>query len=74
MLLQLYVHPVEKYLHPEEELTFYDVIRRGRQKGEIILGFIVRGTGRVVLNPKTKAARSLSRDTVEALVVLAESA
>lgn len=72
-MLQLYVHPVEKYLHPEEELMFYDIIRRGRQKGEVILGYSVRGSGDIILNPKNKAARSLSRETVEALVVLAES-
>ena len=74
MLLQLYVHPVEKYLHAEEELSFYDVIRRARQKAEIVIGYQQRGSGRVVLNPADKATRSLGRSTVEAFVVLAESA
>jgi hypothetical protein len=35
--LQLYVNPVERYLHPDEQLTFYDAILRGRQKGHIVL-------------------------------------
>ena len=37
LLLQLYVNPMERYLHPEEQLTFYDAILRGRQKGHIVL-------------------------------------
>lgn len=70
---ELYVHPVERYLHPEEVLTFYDIILRGRQKQHIILGYSERGTSRIVLNPKNKGSRFYSHDTVEAFVVLAES-
>jgi hypothetical protein len=132
-ILQLYVNPVERYLHPDEQLTFYDAILRGRQKGHIVLvrrrpmlpmrqcivqpppqplqghlgppagtrhhqhdfaavqralsedsptasammfwlqGYCERDSGKIVLNPKNKGARFLSRDSTEAFVVLAES-
>ncbi len=58
----------------EEQLTFYDVMRRARQKAEIVIGYSDRGSSRIVLNPKDKGNRRLSRQTVEAFVVLAESA
>lgn len=129
------MNPVERYLHPDEQLTFYDAILRGRQKGHIVLvrrrpvlpctpaqlstpgrtgplqgvcrwlrscaahtegrvgngqllerqccdsravvlymqGYCERDSGKIVLNPKNKGARFLSRESTEAFVVLAES-
>ena len=40
---------------------------------QIVVGYRLRERRKTVINPKTKAARSLSRQTVDAVVILAEN-
>ena len=40
---------------------------------QIVVGYKLREQRQTVINPKNKAARSLSRETVESVVVLAEN-
>ncbi len=40
---------------------------------QIVVGYKLREARQTVINPKNKAVRSLSRETVESVVVLAEN-
>jgi len=72
---ELYVVPAAKYLHPDDELSFYDVISRAHEGGELIMGFVRKeehGEVHPILNPKGKSRRNLTRDLVASFIVLAE--
>ena len=59
---ELYVFPVEKYLRAGEELSFFDVIRRARQKAEIVIGYqvpIVIATARRSKQSLTASAKKV---------------
>jgi hypothetical protein len=45
----------------------------GRVFAQIVVGYRLREQRKTVINPKTKAARTLSRETVDAVVILAEN-
>ncbi|CAN4125144.1 unnamed protein product [Withania somnifera] len=62
---ELCIKPAEFYLYDQEELCFYDIMRRGRQRQEIVIGYRVAAAERAVINPAGKSKqRKWSLDDV----------
>ncbi|KAK6793942.1 hypothetical protein RDI58_007395 [Solanum bulbocastanum] len=45
------------YLYDSEELSFYEVLLRARQRREIVIGYRLANADKAVINPPTKAER-----------------
>jgi hypothetical protein len=68
---EMYIRPGEMYLYDQEELSFYDIMARARQRHEIVIGYRLASQDRAVINPPNKlAARKWSLGDV--FIVLAE--
>ncbi|KAL3814522.1 hypothetical protein ACJIZ3_015790 [Penstemon smallii] len=66
---EMCIKPAEFYLYDQEELCFYDIMVRGRPRGEIVIGYRIATTERAVINPVDKSTlRKWSIDDV--LVVI----
>lgn len=50
------IRPAEFYLFDQEELCFYDIMIRGRQRHEIVIGYRFAADDRAVINPPNKSA------------------
>ncbi|PHT30631.1 Ion channel DMI1 [Capsicum baccatum] len=62
---ELCIKPAEFYLYEQEELCFYDIMRRGRQRREIVIGYRIAAAERAVINPAGKSKqRKWSLDDV----------
>ncbi|XP_060195899.1 ion channel DMI1 isoform X1 [Lycium barbarum] len=62
---ELCIKPAEFYLYDQEELCFYDIMRRGRQRQEIVIGYRIAAAERAVINPAGKSKqRKWSLDDV----------
>ena len=48
------IKPAEFYLFDQEELTFYEIVIRGRQRNEIVIGFRLANAERAIINPPEK--------------------
>ena len=48
------IRGAELYLREGEELSFYEVLLRARQRREIVIGYRVANTERAVINPPAK--------------------
>ncbi|KAL0384611.1 UNVERIFIED_CONTAM: putative ion channel SYM8 [Sesamum radiatum] len=48
---ELCIKPAEFYLYDQEELCFYDIMIRGRQRKEIVIGYRLATAERAVINP-----------------------
>uniref|UniRef100_A0A7N0VE83 RCK N-terminal domain-containing protein n=1 Tax=Kalanchoe fedtschenkoi TaxID=63787 RepID=A0A7N0VE83_KALFE len=53
---ELRIRPAEFYLFDQEELCFYDIMIRGRQRHEIVIGYRFGSEDRAVINPPDKSA------------------
>ncbi|PIN16988.1 hypothetical protein CDL12_10356 [Handroanthus impetiginosus] len=53
---EMCIKPAEFYLYHQEELSFYDIMVRGRQRHEIVIGYRLAMTERAVINPVNKSA------------------
>jgi ion channel POLLUX/CASTOR len=51
------IHPSDLYLIEDEELNFFEVILRARQRKEIVIGYRLEGTERAIINPTDKVSR-----------------
>nr|GMC78603.1 ion channel DMI1 isoform X1 [Ipomoea batatas]GMC89752.1 ion channel DMI1 isoform X1 [Ipomoea batatas] len=51
---ELCIKPAEFYLYDQEELCFFDIMVRGRQRREIVIGYRLAATERAVMNPANK--------------------
>lgn len=51
---ELCIKPAEFYLYDQEELCFFDIMVRGRQRREIVIGYRDAATERAVINPANK--------------------
>lgn len=49
------IKPAEFYLYDKEELCFYDIMIRGRQRQEIVIGYRLETAERAVINPVDKS-------------------
>ncbi|XP_057502797.1 ion channel DMI1-like isoform X2 [Actinidia eriantha] len=62
---EMCIKPAEFYLYDQEELCFYDIMIRGRQRQEIVIGYRLANAERAVINPEHKTEpRKWSLDDV----------
>lgn len=54
-----------------ENLNFYEMMLRGRDKREVVIGYKNFDMSKPAVNPKNKSARILNVDDTAAFVVLA---
>lgn len=59
------IRPAEFYLVDQEELCFYDIMIRGRQRREIVIGYRLATSEHAIINPPRKSEqRKWSLDDV----------
>ncbi|KAG0501032.1 hypothetical protein HPP92_001104 [Vanilla planifolia] len=51
---EMQIRPADLYLREEEEMNFYEIILRGRQRKEIVIGYQLADGERAVINPPAK--------------------
>ncbi|XP_007033716.2 PREDICTED: ion channel CASTOR isoform X1 [Theobroma cacao] len=54
---ELHIRYADLYLHEGEELSFYEIILRARQRREIVIGYRLARAERAVINPPAKSER-----------------
>ncbi|KAE9445056.1 hypothetical protein C3L33_23045, partial [Rhododendron williamsianum] len=70
---EMCIKPAEFYLYDQEELCFYDVMIRGRQRQEIVIGYRLPSAECAIINPENKAEpRKWSLDDVFVVISLGE--
>lgn len=50
------IKPAEFYLYDQEELCFHEIMVRGRQRLEIVIGYRLATAEQAVINPPNKSA------------------
>lgn len=68
---ELQIRPADLYLREEEELNFYEIILRARQRKEIVIGYRLANAERAVVNPPKKDVRR-KWSSKDVFVVIAE--
>ena len=67
------IKPAEFYLFDQEELCFYEIMIRARQRQEIVIGYRLANTERAVINPSEKLEpRKWSHDDVFVVIAFNE--
>ncbi|XP_021285657.1 ion channel DMI1-like [Herrania umbratica] len=62
---EMCIKPAEFYLFDQEELCFYDIMIRGRQRQEIVIGYRLANNEPAIINPPKKSeSRKWSLDDV----------
>lgn len=62
---EMCIKPAEFYLFDQEELCFYEIMIRGRQRQEIVIGYRLANSERAIINPPKKSEqRKWSLDDV----------
>ncbi|XP_042412058.1 probable ion channel POLLUX isoform X2 [Zingiber officinale] len=62
---EMCIRPAEYYLYEQEELSFYDIMVRARQRKEIVIGYRLTSTDHAIINPENKSeVRTWSLDDV----------
>ncbi|XP_057796681.1 ion channel DMI1-like isoform X2 [Salvia miltiorrhiza] len=51
---EMCIKPAEFYLYDQEELCFYEIMIRGRQRQEIVIGYRLAAAEQAVINPANK--------------------
>jgi hypothetical protein len=51
---EMCIKPAEFYLFDQEEIPFYEIVIRGRQRNEIVIGFRLANAERAIINPSEK--------------------
>ncbi|OMO62173.1 CASTOR/POLLUX/SYM8 ion channel [Corchorus capsularis] len=54
---ELHIRQADLYLNEGEELSFYEILLRARQRREIVIGYRVASAERAVINPPAKSER-----------------
>ncbi|KAG0503117.1 hypothetical protein HPP92_003189 [Vanilla planifolia] len=54
---EMQIRTADLYLREEEEMNFYEIILRGRQRKEIVIGYRLAEGERAVINPPVKDVR-----------------
>eukprot|EP01018_Ginkgo_biloba_P015581 Gb_17779 [translate_table: standard] len=68
---EMYIRHAEFYLHDQEELNFYEIMVRARQRNEIVIGYRLASAERAVINPPNKGVNR-KWSLGDAFVVLAQ--
>lgn len=68
---ELHIRLADLYLRESEELSFYEIILRARQRKEIVIGYRLACAERAVINPPAKSERR-KWSLKDAFVVIAE--
>lgn len=67
------IKPAEFYLFDQEELSFYEIMIRGRQRQEIVIGYRFANADRAIINPPDKSEpRKWTLDDVFVVISLGE--
>lgn len=62
---EINIKPAEFYLFDQEELCFYDIMIRGRERCEVVIGYRLAHQERAIINPPLKSEpRKWSLDDV----------
>ncbi|KAL5567346.1 hypothetical protein UlMin_030510 [Ulmus minor] len=70
---EMYIKPAEFYLFDQEELCFYDIMIRARQRQEIVIGYRLTNTECAIINPPDKSEpRKWSHDDVFVVIAFDE--
>lgn len=68
---EMCIKPAEFYLFDQEEIPFYEIMIRGRQRNEIVIGYRLSNAERAIINPPEKSEpRKWSLDDVFVVVSL----
>ncbi|PKA60201.1 putative ion channel CASTOR [Apostasia shenzhenica] len=51
---EMQIRPADLYLREEEEMNFYEIVLRGRQRKEIVIGYRLAEAERAIINPPSK--------------------
>uniref|UniRef100_A0A0D9ZFN5 RCK N-terminal domain-containing protein n=1 Tax=Oryza glumipatula TaxID=40148 RepID=A0A0D9ZFN5_9ORYZ len=54
---EMQIRPADLYLREDEELNFFEVMLRGRQRKEIVIGYRLEDAERAIINPPDKVSR-----------------
>ncbi|XP_021604222.1 ion channel CASTOR isoform X3 [Manihot esculenta] len=54
---EMHIRPADLYLREGEELSFFEILLRARQRREIIIGYRTANAERAVINPPAKSER-----------------
>ncbi|KAK8968526.1 putative ion channel SYM8 [Platanthera guangdongensis] len=54
---ELCIRPAEYYLYEQEELCFYEIMIRGRERREIVIGYRLSNADQAIINPPQKLER-----------------
>ncbi|XP_057978177.1 ion channel DMI1 isoform X5 [Malania oleifera] len=70
---EMCIKPAEFYVFDQEELCFFDIMIRGRQRQEIVIGYRLAATERAIINPAKKSEpRKWSLDDVFVVISLGD--
>lgn len=53
----MHIRPADLYLREGEELSFFEILLRARQRREIVIGYRTANAERAVINPPAKSER-----------------
>ena len=53
----MHIRVADLYLREGEELSFYEVLLRGRQRREVMIGYRLANTEKAVINPSAKTEK-----------------
>ena len=68
---EMQIRQANLYLHEGEELSFYEIILRARQRREIVIGYRLSSAERAIINPPHKNQRQIW-SLKDVFVVIAE--
>lgn len=68
---EIQIRPADLYLCEDEEMNFYEIILRARQRKEIVIGYRLENAERAVINPPAKDVRR-KWSSKDVFVVIAE--
>jgi hypothetical protein len=68
---EMYIRPAELYLFDREELCFYEVMVRARQRNEVVIGYRLATMDHAVINPPNKNVR-IAWTIFDIFIVLSE--
>lgn len=54
---ELHIRQADVYLRDNEELSFFEVLLRARQRREIVIGYRLANAEKAVINPPAKSER-----------------
>ncbi|XAR64568.1 hypothetical protein NMG60_11008300 [Bertholletia excelsa] len=68
---EMHIRPADLYIHDGEELSFYEILLRARQRREIVIGYRVADAEKAVMNPTGKNEKQ-QWSVKDVFVVIAE--